>query len=79
MLTKQILKKYSAKEREALYQEWGIKLKSEQRRKQLSHRLWKDTEDMDHVKKSAALVAKLVGQPSQTPKEMFGLKFTPCA
>lgn len=77
MLTKQISKKYSAKERETLYQEWGIELKSKQRRQQLSRQLWKDTEDMDHIKKSAALVAKLVGQPSQAPKEMFGLKFTP--
>lgn len=77
MLSKQILKKYSTKEREALYLKWGIELKSKQRRKQLSRRLWKDTEGMDHIKESAAVVAKLVGQPSQAPKEMFGLSFTP--
>ncbi|KAK1391662.1 kinesin-like protein NACK2 [Heracleum sosnowskyi] len=77
MLSRQILKKYSTKEREALYRKWGIELKSKQRRKQLSRLLWNDTQDMDHIKESAAVVAKLVGQPSQAPKETFGLSFTP--
>uniref|UniRef100_A0A5B7BKM5 Kinesin-like protein n=1 Tax=Davidia involucrata TaxID=16924 RepID=A0A5B7BKM5_DAVIN len=79
MLNKQILKRYSAKEREVLYQKWGIGLNTKQRRLQLSRRLWTDTKDMEHIKESATLVAKLVGflEPGQTPKEMFGLSFSP--
>lgn len=73
MLSKQISKKYRTKQREVLYKKWGIELNSKKRRKQLSHKLWKDTEDMNHIKASAALVAKLVGEPSQEPKETFGL------
>lgn len=79
MLSKQILKKFSSKEREALYQKWGIKLDSKQRRVQLSRRIWTDTEDMDHVKDSATLVARLVGfvEQGEAPKELFGLSFSP--
>ncbi|KAI8003431.1 Kinesin-like protein KIN-7F [Camellia lanceoleosa] len=79
MLSKQMLKKFSTKEREVLYQKWGIGLNTKQRRLQLSRRLWTDTNDMNHIKESAALVAKLVGfaESGQTPKEMFGLTFSP--
>ncbi|XP_059637196.1 kinesin-like protein KIN-7E [Cornus florida] len=79
MLGKKILKKFSSKEREALYKKWGIELNTKQRRLQLTRRLWTDTNDMDHIKESAALVAKLVGfvESGHTPKEMFGLSFAP--
>ncbi|WOH04307.1 hypothetical protein DCAR_0623716 [Daucus carota subsp. sativus] len=77
MLSHQLLKKYRTKQREVLYEKWGIELNSKQRRKQLSRKLWKDTEDLDHVKASASLVAKLVGDPNQAPKETFGLSFAP--
>ncbi|KAI8549573.1 hypothetical protein RHMOL_Rhmol06G0035400 [Rhododendron molle] len=78
MLSKQALRRFSAKEREALYQKWGVGLKTKNRRLQLCHKIWTDTKDMNHVKDSAALVAKLVGfaLSSQTPKEMFGLSFS---
>ncbi|KAL7244890.1 hypothetical protein ACSBR2_000268 [Camellia fascicularis] len=78
-LSKQILKRFPAKEREALYQKWGIGLNTKQRRLQLSHRLWADTKDMNQIKDSAALIAKLVGfaESVQIPKEMFGLSFSP--
>ncbi|KAA8528709.1 hypothetical protein F0562_036064 [Nyssa sinensis] len=79
MLSKRILKRYSAKERETLYQKWGIGLNTKQRRLQLSRRLWTDTKDMEHIMESATLVAKLVGflETGQTPKELFGLSFSP--
>ncbi|CAL5332194.1 unnamed protein product [Camellia sinensis] len=78
-LSKQILKRFPAKEREALYQKWGIGLNTKQRRLQLSHQLWADTKDMNQIKDSAALIAKLVGfaESVQIPKEMFGLSFSP--
>ncbi|KAK2990944.1 hypothetical protein RJ640_020921 [Escallonia rubra] len=78
VLSKQILKKFSSKERQALYQKWGIKLNSKQRRVQLTRRLWTDTKDMEHIKESAALVAKLVGfvESGEAPKEIFGLSFS---
>lgn len=65
-------------ERESLYSHWGIALDSKQRRLQLSRRLWTET-NMEHVRESAMLVAKLFGlsEPGQAPKEMFGLSFTP--
>ncbi|KAL0351800.1 UNVERIFIED_CONTAM: Kinesin-like protein KIN-7J [Sesamum calycinum] len=79
MLSKQMLKKYSVKEREALFEKWGIDIKSKQRRVQLCRRLWTDPTDMDHINESATIVAKLVGfkEPGQAPKEMFGLSFSP--
>ncbi|GAA0147573.1 hypothetical protein LIER_07238 [Lithospermum erythrorhizon] len=74
-LRRQILKKFSAKEMESIYEKWEIDLKSKQRRLQLCRRLWTNTKDMEHIKESAALVAKLVGlvEPSHAPKEIFGL------
>ncbi|KAL2458030.1 ATP binding microtubule motor family protein [Forsythia ovata] len=78
MLIKQMIKKYSKKDREALFQKWGISLKSKNRRHQLCHRLWKDAKNMDHINESAAIVAKLVGfkDGNHAPKEMFGLSFS---
>ncbi|CAA0821972.1 ATP binding microtubule motor family protein [Striga hermonthica] len=79
MLSKHMLKKYSAKEREALFKKWDIELKSKQRRLQLCRLLWTDNKNTEHVKESASIVARLVGfkEPSQAPKEMFGLSFVP--
>ncbi|RCV14580.1 hypothetical protein SETIT_2G437300v2 [Setaria italica] len=77
MLYRQMLKKLHHLERESLYTKWGIDLNSKQRRLQLSRRIWTQT-DMDHVRESAALVAKLVEhlEKGQAIKEMFGLRFT---
>lgn len=77
ILAKQIQKKYAIKEREELFQNWGIDLGSKQRSLQLARRLWTDTKDMKHIKESAVLVAKLGGfvEPRYAPKELFGLSF----
>ncbi|QCD82041.1 centromeric protein E [Vigna unguiculata] len=79
MLSKQMEKKLSKSERENLYIKWGVSLSSKYRRLQLSHRLWSKTDDMDHIRESATIVAKLVGsvEPDQAFKEMFGLNFAP--
>ncbi|KOM32240.1 hypothetical protein LR48_Vigan01g179600 [Vigna angularis] len=79
MLSKQMEKKLSKSERENLYIKWGISLSSKHRRLQLSHRLWSRTDDIDHIRESATIVAKLVGsvEPDQAFKEMFGLNFAP--
>ncbi|KAL3720481.1 hypothetical protein ACJRO7_005319 [Eucalyptus globulus] len=79
MLAKQLQKKLTRKDRERLFQTWGISLNTKHRCSQLAHRLWSDTEDMDHMAESAKIVAKLVGfiQPEEASKETFGLNFTP--
>lgn len=78
-MSKRILKKFPRKEREALYEKWGIALNTKQRSLQVARRLWTDTKDIDHVVESAQLVAKLVGMEvtSHVQKEMFGLSFSP--
>lgn len=79
MLSRRMLKKLTSKEREALYQKWGIDVKTKQRRLQLCKKLWTDTKDMEHVNESAAIVAKLAGlkEAGKAPKEMFGLSLVP--
>ncbi|KAL1542944.1 kinesin-like protein KIN-7E [Salvia divinorum] len=79
MLSRRMLKKLSTKEREAIFQKWGIEVKSKQRRLQLCRKLWTDTNDMDHINESAAIVAKLAGlkEAEEAPKEMFGLSLVP--
>ncbi|OAY77091.1 Kinesin-like protein NACK2, partial [Ananas comosus] len=74
MLYRQMLKKLPEKERESLYNKWGIALNSKQRRLQLARRVWTRT-DMEHARESASLVARLIGllEPGQALKEMFGL------
>ncbi|RWR85914.1 kinesin-like protein KIN-7E [Cinnamomum micranthum f. kanehirae] len=81
VLSKQMLKRFSAEERENLYWKWGIGLDTKQRRLQLARRLWTETRDMDHVRESANIVARLIGfkEPGQAAKEMFSLSFTPQA
>ncbi|GLT69166.1 hypothetical protein SLA2020_413400 [Shorea laevis] len=78
-LSRQVPKKFSRREREELYKKWDIELNTKQRAQQLARRLWTDTKDMEHIKQSAALVAKLIGfvESSQAPKEVFGLSFLP--
>ncbi|KAJ0968472.1 hypothetical protein J5N97_025389 [Dioscorea zingiberensis] len=79
MLCRQMQKRMSAIEREELYSKWGISLQSKRRRMQLAKQLWSETKDMEHVKESASIVAKLIGllEPEHALKEMFGLSFTP--
>ncbi|KAL5168628.1 Kinesin-like protein KIN-7G [Glycine soja] len=79
MLSKQMHKRLSKYDRQNLYLRWGLRLSSKHRSLQLAHQLWSDTKDMDHVRDSASIVAKLVGlvEPEQAFKEMFGLNFTP--
>lgn len=79
LLSKQMLKRFSEDERENLYRRWDIELDSKQRRLQLVRRLWTKTGDMDHIKASASIVAKLIGflEQGHAPKEMFSLSFMP--
>lgn len=79
MLCRQMQKRLSAEERESLYTKWGIALDSKQRRLQLARRLWTETGNLEHIRESASLVARLIGllEPGQALKEMFGLSFTP--
>ncbi|KAJ1386319.1 P-loop containing nucleoside triphosphate hydrolase [Sesbania bispinosa] len=78
MVAKLMKKRLSEKERENLFNKWGIALDSKRRRMQLANRLWSNT-DMNHIVESAAIVAKLVRFTEQgnALKEMFGLSFTP--
>lgn len=77
-LCKLMGKVFSPQERESLYAKWGISSNSKKRRIQLSQLVWTET-DIEHVKESASLVAKLIGfveQGQESMKEMFGLNFT---
>lgn len=78
MLSRQMQRKLSKSERDNMYLKWGISMSSKHRRLQLAHRLWSET-DINHVRESATIVAKLVGtvEPDQAFKEMFGLNFAP--
>ncbi|XP_027353683.1 kinesin-like protein KIN-7E isoform X2 [Abrus precatorius] len=78
MLVKLMQRRLSEKERNRLFEEWGIALDSKRRRMQLANRLWSET-DMNHVMQSATIVAKLVRfwERGKALKEMFGLSFTP--
>lgn len=71
MLSKKVYKRFSKKERERYYMDWGIDLKSKNRSTQLAWRLWTNTKDMHHVRESAKLVAKLIGlvEPSDASKK----------
>ena len=78
MLARRIKKKFTVKERDELYEKWGIDLKTKQRSIQLTRMLWSRTKDMEHIQESAALVAKLIGfvDSDQVSREMFGLSFS---
>ncbi|CAN6539289.1 unnamed protein product [Malus baccata var. baccata] len=78
MLAKKVPKRFaSTKEKERLYQKWGIRLNTKQRSLQLANLIWTSTMDMGHIRESATLVAKLVGlvAPLHAPKEILGLSF----
>ncbi|BAF25648.2 kinesin-like protein KIN-7J [Oryza sativa Japonica Group] len=77
MLYRQMVRKLHLAEKERLYGKWGIDMSTKQRRLQLSRRIWTQT-GMDHVRESAALVAKLVEhlEKGQAIREMFGLSFS---
>lgn len=79
VLSKHMLKRFSAEGRENLYRKWGIGLDTKQRRLQLARRLWTETRDMDHIRESANIVARLIGfkESGQATKAMFSLSFTP--
>ncbi|KAK4479000.1 hypothetical protein RD792_014509 [Penstemon davidsonii] len=80
-LAKRLSSKLSAEEREILYLKWDVPPEGKQRRRlQLVNKLWIDPLNMQHVKESAEVVAKLVGfcesgQPIS--REMFELNFVP--
>jgi centromeric protein E len=78
MLYKQMLKKLANGDKESIYSRWGIDLSSKQRRLQLSRLVWTRADNMEHVRESASLVARLIDlvEPGQALKEMFGLNFT---
>ncbi|KAJ0587769.1 putative plus-end-directed kinesin ATPase [Helianthus annuus] len=75
MLSRKLLKKFTSAERREMFAKWGIDLESRNRRFQLSQLLWTKTDDIEHIRNSAEIVAKLVGliEPDKTPKELFGL------
>lgn len=77
MLSSQMQKQISGSERESLFVDWGIPLNAKNRRLQLANLLWSETEDMDHIARSADVVYKLVGLATREKnfKEIFGLNF----
>ncbi|KAL0693113.1 hypothetical protein Bca4012_060293 [Brassica carinata] len=78
-LSKQIPKKFPWNQRIQLYRKWGVEVNSKQRSLQVAHKVWTNTQDMEHIQESASLVAKLLGfvEPIRMPKEMFGLSLLP--
>ncbi|KAL8261267.1 hypothetical protein R6Q59_025316 [Mikania micrantha] len=79
MLSRKLLSKMTSGERESLFVKWGIDLESRNRRFQLAQLLWTKTDDFEHIKESADIVAKLVGfvAPNTTPMELFALSVAP--
>lgn len=78
-LTKLMYKRFSEAERNSLYEQWGISLRSKRRRLQLVSRLWSDINDINRIYESATIVGKLIrfSEQGAANKEMFGLSFTP--
>ncbi|KAL5572294.1 hypothetical protein UlMin_021891, partial [Ulmus minor] len=77
-LAKRVSSKLTVEEREMLYVKWEVPPGGKQRRLQLVNRLWTDPHNMQHVKESAEIVAKLVGfceSGEHVSKEMFQLNF----
>ncbi|KAF9680348.1 hypothetical protein SADUNF_Sadunf06G0111900 [Salix dunnii] len=81
-LAKRVNSKLTVDEREMLYVKWEIPPGGKQRRLQLVNKLWTDPLNMQHIKESAEIVAKLVGfceSGEHVSKEMFELNFAnPC-
>lgn len=78
-LAKRVSSKLTPEEREMLYVKWDIPPEGKQRRRlQLVNKLWTDPLNMQHVRESAEIVAKLVGfceSGEHVSKEMFQLNF----
>ncbi|KAK9274437.1 hypothetical protein L1049_021684 [Liquidambar formosana] len=77
-LAKRVSIRLTEEEREMLYTKWDIPPAGKQRRLQLVNKLWTDPYNMQHVKESAEIVAKLVGfceSGEHVSKEMFQLNF----
>lgn len=77
-LAKRVSVRLTAEEREMLYLKWDVPPVGKQRRLQLVNKLWTDPLNMQHVKESAEIVAKLVGfceAGEHVSKEMFELTF----
>ncbi|KAH7852200.1 hypothetical protein Vadar_021751 [Vaccinium darrowii] len=76
-LAKRVSSKLTPEEREMLYMKWDIPPEGKQRRRlQLVNKLWTDPLNMQHVRESAEIVAKLVGfceSGEHVSKEMFQL------
>jgi len=79
MLCRQMQKRLTIQERESMYTKWGVSLSSKRRRLQVARRLWTETKDLEHVRESASLIARLIGllEPGKALREMFGLSFAP--
>ncbi|XP_048535067.1 kinesin-like protein KIN-7C isoform X1 [Triticum urartu] len=79
MLARQMQKRLSVEERNHMYTKWSVSLDSKKRKLQVARRLWTESRDLEHVRESASLVAKLIGlqEPGQVLREMFGLSFAP--
>ncbi|XP_041997803.1 kinesin-like protein KIN-7F [Salvia splendens] len=79
ILSRRMSKAFTEDERNRIYEEWGIDINSKRRRMRLVQLLWRDTEDMNHIRKSGEVVAKLIGFSvhGQGMKEMLGLSFMP--
>ncbi|XP_047081820.1 kinesin-like protein KIN-7C [Lolium rigidum] len=79
MLARQMQKRFSVEERNHMYTKWSVSLDSKKRKLQVARRLWTETTDLEHVRESASLVARLIGlqEPGQVLREMFGLSFAP--
>jgi centromeric protein E len=77
-LAKRVNTKLGAEEREMLYLKWDVPPVGKQRRQQFINKLWTDPHNMQHVRESAEIVAKLVGfcdSGETIRKEMFELNF----
>ncbi|KAL5215999.1 hypothetical protein ABZP36_007400 [Zizania latifolia] len=79
MLCRLMQRRLSIEEREGMYTKWGVSLASKRRRLRVARRLWTETKDLEHVRESASLVARLIGllEPGKALREMFGLSFAP--
>lgn len=70
----------TASERDKVYEQWGIRLETKQRKMKVAYLIWTDSHDEEHIKMSADLVARLVGlwdRSRPASKEMFQLSFSP--
>ncbi|CAK8563930.1 unnamed protein product [Lathyrus sativus] len=68
----------TAEERELLYERWEVPPVGKQRRLQFVNKLWTDPYNMEHIKESAEIVAKLIDfcVSNENSKDMFALNFS---